>query len=303
MSNDNSKVTGSTSLQQIVIKCGEFEAGIVPSLGGCLSYFRQVNQEKEIDWFRPLIGTAKSPLESSCFSMAPFFSWMENDSFVFDGKKIQLEKCKDTGSSPMHGFAWRKNYHILSKSDDRIVLEVLIEDESWPWIHSVEQDISLTEKGLVWSLSVTNLSASDMPVGFGLHPFFENADNVTLQAQCSAMHTMSALSLPDGIDPLDNALREMLIGGSLPRDYDNVFQGFQGEVILSWPDKKLKMISSDIFSFLTLYSSNKNNFFCVEPVSHTTNAFNLKDTDWSETGFYTLTTGEKLQGKIYFYPM
>lgn len=296
--------TYATDRREICLKYGQFEAGIIPDLGGCLSYFRQIKKGVMIDWLRPMSKQASSPLESSCFTMAPFFSWLENDRFSFANKKVQLKTNggSDIQRRTMHGFAWQQQWKVLSCSQQRLILEVVIDDSSWPWLHRVQQDICLTEKGLIWTVSVHNLSDTVMPVGLGFHPFFENPDNVCLKAQCSAMHIMNAQSLPESVDEQDSALLAMRYGSELPRGYDNVFQGFGGEFTLVWPDKVLSVESSEELTFLTLYSPHNSRFFCVEPVSHTTNAFNLKDTDWSETGFRTLAPDASLTGRMCFYP-
>ena len=57
----------------------------------------------------------------------------------------------------------------------------------------------------------------------------------------------------------------------------NGFSEWNGMATIVWPEKKLSLNieSSKNLKHLIVYTPNKENFFCIEPVSHSVNAFNL----------------------------
>ena len=85
---------------------------------------------------------------------------------------------------------------------------------------------------------------------------------------------------------------------------DNVFCGWNREVLISWPEWKASLkISAEVpVDVLVILTPEDEEYFCVEPVSHLTDAFNLLDRGDSWTGEKILLLDEILEAKIIFVP-
>jgi aldose 1-epimerase len=85
---------------------------------------------------------------------------------------------------------------------------------------------------------------------------------------------------------------------------DNIFSGWNREVLISWPEWKaaLKISAEAPLDFMVIFTPQDEDYFCVEPVSHVTDAFNLLDRGDSGTGAKILLPDEILEAKISFVP-
>ena len=85
---------------------------------------------------------------------------------------------------------------------------------------------------------------------------------------------------------------------------DNIFSSWNREVLISWPEwhAALKISAEAPLDFLVIFTPQDEDYFCVEPVSHVTDAFNLLDRGDSWTGAKILLPDEILEAKISFVP-
>jgi aldose 1-epimerase len=66
---------------------------------------------------------------------------------------------------------------------------------------------------------------------------------------------------------------------SIKKTLDNIFSVWNHEVLISWPEWKASLKrSTDVpLDFLVIFTPQDEDYFCVEPVSHVTDTFNLLD--------------------------
>ena len=85
---------------------------------------------------------------------------------------------------------------------------------------------------------------------------------------------------------------------------DNLFTGWNREALISWPEWKagLRISASTPLDFLILFTPPGADYFCVEPVSNVTNAFNLLARGDSGHGTKILLPGESVKGEVCFVP-
>ena len=85
---------------------------------------------------------------------------------------------------------------------------------------------------------------------------------------------------------------------------ENIFSGLNRDVLISWPEWKASLkISAEVpLDFLVIFTPTDEDYFCVEPVIHLTDAFNLLDRGDSWTGAKILLLDEILEAKIIFVP-
>ncbi|MBT8426880.1 MAG: hypothetical protein KJO02_02500, partial [Erythrobacter sp.] len=70
-----------------------------------------------------------------------------------------------------------------------------------------------------------------------------------------------------------------------------VYTEREGPLTIEWPERGigLMMVPSDDLAFTTVYVPTGEDFFCVEPVTHMTDAFNR---DLPDSGTRLLEAGE-----------
>jgi aldose 1-epimerase len=75
---------------------------------------------------------------------------------------------------------------------------------------------------------------------------------------------------------------------------DNAFTGWKRSAAIEWPERKcrLTMTGGDGLDFLVVYTPPGERFFCAEPVSHCTDAFNRAEAGERDTGMRALAPGE-----------
>jgi len=81
---------------------------------------------------------------------------------------------------------------------------------------------------------------------------------------------------------------------------DNCFAGWRRRAVIEWPEPGmgLVMTAAAPLDFLVVYTPLGRPFFCAEPVSHVTDAFNLSAAGRTDTGALLLQPGETLQATV-----
>ena len=85
---------------------------------------------------------------------------------------------------------------------------------------------------------------------------------------------------------------------------DNLFTGWNHKLKIEWPEWKVNLFlyTKDPLNYLILYTPFGEDYFCVEPVSNVTDAFNMMERNISGHGTKILKPGEILEGKVCFIP-
>jgi aldose 1-epimerase len=85
---------------------------------------------------------------------------------------------------------------------------------------------------------------------------------------------------------------------------DNVFVGWDREAIIAWPERRarLRLTARGPLSTLVVYTPPGEAFFCVEPVSHITEAFNLAAAGHQDTGMLSLAPCESARAVMSLIP-
>jgi aldose 1-epimerase len=85
---------------------------------------------------------------------------------------------------------------------------------------------------------------------------------------------------------------------------DNVYTGWDGRATIEWPERraKLEMTSRGPLGFLVLFTPAGEDFLCVEPVSHCTDALNMAAAGATDTGLRVLAPGQRLEARVRFVP-
>jgi aldose 1-epimerase len=142
-----------------------------------------------------------------------------------------------------------------------------------------------------------------MPFGFGLHPYFPRTPQCRLTAAVSGFwetdrEVMPTRHIPPpaALDPTNGlALAENVL--------DNAFTGWDGRAVIDWPElrSRLMLTATAALGVLVVYIPPGEDYFCVEPVSNCTDAFNLAH-ERDDTGLLIVEPGQRVSARLTFRP-
>ncbi|CDX28923.1 Aldose 1-epimerase (fragment) [Mesorhizobium plurifarium] len=140
-----------------------------------------------------------------------------------------------------------------------------------------------------------------MPAGLGLHPYFPATPWTHIQAGVTGMWETDAEVLPTRHVP-PPAGADPTTGFDVAKAaFDTVFTGWTHRARITWPDEQrlLDIEAEAPLDFLVLYTPPGEPFFCAEPVSNITDAFNRLEED---AGCMVLAPGESRSASVRFMP-
>ncbi|MFT3727930.1 MAG: hypothetical protein QM759_08920 [Terricaulis sp.] len=249
------------------------------------------------DWrahhlFRPRCGSG--PLNSACFPLAPFSNRIAKGRFRANGENVQLAPtfAEAEPCHALHGYGWLASWRVLRQSRTDAELVFVHEAREWPWAFEARQSFELTQAGLLHALSIRNLSDTFMPAGLGVHPYF----CASAEARYYGLHLgewrTSADGLPLSLDARA-APQDWWKGAPIAsRHVDTIYAGRSSPLRITWVEQALALAITpcEALSFTAVFNPHDADFFCIEPVSHRTDAINAPAGE--ETGLKWLSPGE-----------
>jgi len=230
-----------------------------------------------------------NPLKLASFALIPFSNRIAGGRFSFDGEQIKLPPNfpEADRKNAIHGYGMLARWDIVSRTSHSVILGYDHKPEDWPWHFYAEQELQAQEDGYRHILRLSNRGETAMPAGMGLHPYFPRAgarfDNIF-----DGYWHVDDNGLPTTWQkqPLsDNLLSDKTI--------DTLFTGRSGPVTLRWPAHRLTIIPSGNLPHTHIYTPHGTDYFCVEPVSHMTDAINRE-------GLHIIQPGEIWQCHVDF---
>ena len=287
------------------MQAGDSILEVVPELGGTIARYAGSLAGQPMEWLRPAdqdgLGQC-DPEAASCFPLVPFSNRVRDGRFTFDGTEAYVAPAP--GPHAEHGHGWRRPWSVIDRRSDRLSIALEFRDAGWPFPYDARQTFQLGERGLSVEIALTNRSDTDMPAGIGLHPYFPRTPCSRLKARVDAIWQTDAEVMPTRLappakeaDPNDGiALDRMPL--------DNCFTGWSGEATIEWPERaaRLRMTADAPLRHLVLYSPPGEPYFCAEPVSHCTDAFNLAAAGRVDTGTIRLAPGATVSATVTFQP-
>lgn len=291
-------------MKEITLFTDKIKMGILPELGGAVSFFKYNQKDKFIDIMRPFEASNKGDdaNNASMFVMVPFCSRIRGGSFVYWGITRKMQKNHQGISDPIHGDGWKSSWEVQSQTDTKLELKLIHKKEDGGFPFSYESVVSYTLKDnqLKIDISVKNLNTLPMPCGFGIHPFFIKTKETELDFTSSVVWSNETdpifdkpYTTPDtwqfeGGKPIKNAV------------FDTCFGGFNKNASILYPElgTSVSIEADEMFGHIILYAPRGKNYFCLEPVSNATNAFNLAANGSIGTGMKSIGPNQKISGQI-----
>jgi aldose 1-epimerase len=280
----------------LVLETGDYRLQVDPARGGAVLRF---------DWrgeplMRPVCGS--SIFDVACFPLVPFSNRIAHGRFIADEREVRLAPNFPDADHPhpLHGFGWLAAWNVLEASPTRCILEHRYPGGEWPWPYRARETFMLDCSGLTISLDLENLAATAMPAGLGFHPYFPRGEDTRYWGLHRGEWQNSNDCLPVELDfrPLSIDWWEGIsVGG---RAVDTAYAGREGPLRIAWPSRgiSLRIEPSAELDHTVVFTPTGANFFCVEPVSHATNAVNAAGAMTSLEPGATLTASMRLNAAV-----
>lgn len=290
--------------ERLALTAGDYRVELLPAAGGAIASLRWRHPERGwIDLMRPLAdgGSAHDPYQLASFPLAPFANRVRDSQFTFRGRTVTLAP-PPFGQHAQHGHALTQAWECAERTAGSASLSYRHVPDEWPFAYEITQNFVVSRQGLSIHLETRNCGAEPMPFGFGLHPYFPRTRLCRVKAQVSGLwQTDSEVmptrhGLPDGpLDPRQGLAIDNIV-------CDNVFTGWNGRAVIAWPEfgTELTMSASRLLGVLFLYVPAAESYFCLEPASNITDAFNFAAKGAEGTGMIVLEPGQASGAEVTF---
>jgi aldose 1-epimerase len=278
---------------------GDFDLDLCPRRGGAIATLRKSDRAL----LRPAGEAFLSrgdPHLAACFPLVPFSNRIADGRFRFRGRVYDLERNFPPEPHAIHGYGWQNSWLVAAAGPSRAELAFRHAVPGTPLDYQARQIFALQEDGLEVRLEVTNAGDGPMPAGTGLHPYFIRTDGVTLRAGLDHVWLPDERKIPQQRAPLPAAWNFARGLPLAPLDLDHCFGGWDGRAELHWPEWDLTLLieATPPVRHLVIYVPPGQDHFCIEPVSHVNDGFNLLERGVEGTGVRVLAPGETLGAAI-----
>ncbi len=246
------------------------------------------------DWrdqpiFHPARMNEEGPLALANFVMVPFSNRIANGQFSFNGQSVTLVPNYPAASAqhPIHGHGWTGQWQIVAKSEDTLHLRYEHPGGRWPWLYVCDQIMTLTPDGYLHRVSITNTGEITMPAGLGFHPYFPRS-KAKLHTSFDGFWQTSGDGLPTR---WISKVGPYCLSDDDP--VDTVFTGRKSPLLIDWPQHQLIIEPDFDLPETHIFAPAGEDYFCIEPVSHITDAIN-------RGGLRTVEAGETWSTQVQF---
>ena len=252
----------------IELCAGDLRLSLAPELGGSIAGLW--HGELPVLRSAPAAELASSRV-SGCYPLVPYSNRLGYRKFRWLGQDHSTQPNFDDNPHSLHGVGWQRAWEVLSQSGTEAELRyVHAADAHWPFAFEVRQRFILADDGLEVHMVFTNTAAHAQPVGLGWHPYFAKRSRSRLHIELTDRWESDASGLPTRKVPQPG-----IDGDVAHLSFDNCFEGWKGAARIR--DEKLSMKLTSSMPYLVVYTPAQKDIFCVEPVSHVSNAIHMSD--------------------------
>jgi aldose 1-epimerase len=294
-------------MDPITLRSGPLGVVLAPLVGGAIARFWSEMTGPAMELLRPASDLAlarRDPWAMGCFPLVPWSNRIRDGRFVFGPRSVSLPSSRPQDRHALHGHGFQTAWTVTSAGPAEAVLEYRHAPGAWPWAYRAAHRIFLTPTSLELELTLSNESDAAMPAGLGWHPYFPRTAGTTLTARVTGLWQTDAEVLPVACvapTPDGDPGRGLLVDRVA---LDNAFVGWDGRAVVAWPERgvRLRLGTRGPLGTLVVYTPPGESFFCAEPVSHITDAFNLAAAGRTDTGMLTLAPGESVRASLALVP-
>jgi aldose 1-epimerase len=228
-------------------------------------------------------------VDSAIYPLVPYSNRLGYRRFRWKGQDYTTAANFGDGPHSLHGVGWQRPWVVEShQASEMAMVYSHTPDADWPFAFEARQHLSLAADALRMQMTITHTDAqvAAAPVGLGWHPFFPARTQSRLHMELSDRWDLDGAQLPvrkvaqPGIDSHVQHL-----------DFDHCFDGWNGSARIR--DERFSLQLRSSLDRVVVYTPPGQGFFCVEPVSHVSNAIHMADP--TAHGLRSLQTGESFE--------
>ena len=266
------------------LHAGALRLALRPDLGGSIAGL----WHRDTPILRSVEPTAlAAPRQSSSFPLVPYSNRLGYRHFRWKGHEYTTQPNFEDNPHSLHGVGWRRSWEIVSSSIVEVVLRYRhTADGDWPFDFEASQYLTLKPDAMNVQMVFTNTAAVAQPAGLGWHPYFPKRARSRLHIELSSRWDSDATQLP-----VRKVAQPGIDSDVAHLNFDNCFEGWAGPARIR--DEKFSLQLSSSLPYLVVYTPPDKDYFCVEPVSHVSNALHMADP--AAHGLRTVQPGETME--------
>jgi aldose 1-epimerase len=270
------------------LRVGALRLALRPDLGGCMAglWHGQIPIMRSVE--PHLLDNARP---SANYPLVPYSNRLGHRHFRWGAIDYTTAPNFDANPHSVHGTAWQRAWQVVSSSSVDVGLRYAHEpDTHWPFAFETHQYFSLTPDELKVQLVFKNTSHLTQPVGLGWHPYFPKRERSRLHIELTHRWDND----PTTELPTRQVSQSGIDSDVSHLDFDNCFDGWMGPARIR--DEKFSLQLSSSLSRLVIYTPKHKDYFCVEPVSHVSNAIHMSNP--TAHGLQSVPPGETIQADM-----
>ena len=256
------------STSPLELRAAELRLALRPDLGGAIAGL-WLGDTPVLRSTEP--GDLTGARLSGCYPLAPYSNRLGYRHFRWQGHEHTTQANFDDNPHSVHGVAWQRPWSVVSSGPSEAELAYShAADAHWPFAFDLRQRFVLTPDALEVHLALTNRADTPQPVGLGWHPYFPKRHRSRLHVELSERWDNDGSGLPTRRVPqpgIDSDIAHLA--------FDNCFEGWKGPARIR--DEKLSLRLTSSLPYLVVFTPDTKPYYCVEPVSHVSNAIHMSD--------------------------
>jgi aldose 1-epimerase len=289
----------------LTLRAGALTLDIGPACGGSIFRLQQTTPVGLLEWLRPASDDTIArcnPMGVASFPLVPYSNRIREGRFPLGDVTAQLPLNWPPERHALHGDGWQHPWTVGSVSDTEAELLFDWAEPAHVLRYTARQHFELLDAELQVEISVTNRGDGPMPAGIGMHPWFPLTPQARLTADLPSVWLVDHEYMPVERAPTPPRLdfsRGLAFAGT---NVANSFSGWDGHAVIEWPEQRMRLtlLAEEPLRHLVLYAPDGGDFFCVEPVSNSVDAFNLGAQGVLDVGYIVLQPNETLSGRVRF---
>ena len=219
--------------------------------------------------------------------LIPWPNRIRDGRYEFDGVPQQLALTEPARHNASHGLARHVPWVVTAHTGDAVTLAVTIFPQpGWPGILRASLTYALDSAGLSVDLTAANVGATDIPFGYGAHPYLtageETVDELTVTVPAGSYLTVDDRLLPRSVEPVEGTEYDLRVPAPIGgRTFDTAFTDVtladdRWTVRLERGERFAELWGESTFGWLQLYTGadQRNIGVAVEPMTCGPDAFN-----------------------------
>lgn len=267
----------------VAIRCGDWEAGVCPRLGGNVIYLRYCGR----DILRPLQDEAQ--LSKSLYLQGSPILFPANRTYLgkfsFEGVDYTLPITEPRTNSHLHGTLHRQPFETVGVTETSVTLKYSNTGLVYPFNFDMTVTYRVDGDGFGQEYEITNTDTRNMPYTFSLHSTFMQPDSFSLPIARRQEH--DEIDIPTGRYLELTEQEKLYVTGSPSRNV-GIVGYYESCGQTSRIDDILYTVSKN-FDYWIMYNANgRSDFLCIEPQAGKVNGLNIED------GYKVLAPGESV---------